>query len=97
MQTRLSQGMSYARTFENGSLHPTHLSITTSRPVLITRVLQRGALKETPSRIGKRLGRCSGFTENVHIPSLSESYLSLITSGLLAGSGKSILRYVAFG
>ena len=61
--------MSYARTFENGSLPLIHLLITTLRPVLTTRVPQRGAPKETPSQIGKNLAPCYGFMENVHTPS----------------------------
>ena len=65
-----------------------------SLPVLITKVLRRGAPKEALSQIGKHLGPCYGFTENVHITSPSEFYLSLTTHGLVAGSGKSILRCV---
>jgi hypothetical protein len=51
----LLQGMSYARTFENGSHPPIHLSITILRLVLITRVPQLGAPKGAPSQIGKHL------------------------------------------
>ncbi len=69
--------MSYARAFENGSLPLIHLSITTLRPVLITRVPQRGAPKGTPLQIGKYLAPCYGFMENVYIPLLSGSKLSL--------------------
>jgi hypothetical protein len=43
------QGMSYARTFESGSLPPIHLSISTLHPMLITRVPQLGAPKGVPS------------------------------------------------
>ena len=88
--------MSYARIFENGSLPPIHLSITTLRPVLITRVLQRGAPEETLSQVGKHLGPCYGSTENVRIPSSFQVLLPLLTSGWIAGSGKSILRCVVF-
>jgi archaellum component FlaC len=63
----LFQEMSYARTSENGSLHPTRLSITTPRPVLITMVLPDGAPKATRLQFGKQLGPCYGFTENVRI------------------------------
>ena len=86
--------MSYARTFENGSLPLIHLSISTLRPVLITKVLQRGAPKGVPPKIGKHLAACYGFTESVHILLLSEFQLALTTPGLIAGSGKSILRCV---
>jgi hypothetical protein len=69
----LLQGMSYARISKNGSLPPIHPSITTQHALLITKVPQRGALKGTPSQIGKHLAPCYGFTENVHIPSPSQS------------------------
>jgi hypothetical protein len=88
--------MSYARTFENGSPPLTHPSITTPRPVLITKVPRPGAPKGTPLLIGKNLGPCYGFTENVRVSSPSEFYLSLIIPVLIAGSGKSILRCVTF-
>ena len=64
----LSQEMSYARTFENGSLLLIPLSISTPHLMLTTRVPQRGVPKETPLQIGKHLAPCYGFTENVHIP-----------------------------
>jgi hypothetical protein len=82
-------------TFESGSHPPILLSITMLRPVHIRRVPRGGAPKGPPSQIGKHLARCYGFTENVHIPSLSESSLRLTTPGLTAGSGKSILRFVS--
>ena len=66
--------MNYARTFENGSFPPIHLSITMLRPALITRVPHRGVPKGTPSPIGNHPGPCYGFTENVHIPSLSDLF-----------------------
>ena len=87
--------MSYARTFENGSLPPIHLSIITLHPVLITRVPRRGAPKGPLLQIGRHLDPCYGSTENVHVSSPSESYSSLITHRMIAGSGKSILRCVA--
>ena len=74
--------MSYAGTFENGSLPPTHLSITTLHPVLITRVPQHGVPEGTRSHFGKHLGPYYGFTENVHILSFSESKLPLILLNL---------------
>ena len=64
--------MSYAGTFENGYLPPIRLSITMLRPVLITRVPQRGAPKGSLLQIGKHLAPCYGFTENVCMPSPSE-------------------------
>ena len=67
----LSQGVKYARTFENGSLPPIRLSITIRHPVLITRVPLHGAPEEAPSQIGKYLAPYYGFTESVHILSLS--------------------------
>ena len=66
-----SQGMNYARTFEDGSLPPIRLSITIRHPVLITRVPLHGAPEEAPSQIGKYLAPYYGFTENVRISSLS--------------------------
>ena len=66
--------MNYARTFENGSFPPIHLSITMLRPALITRVPHRGVPKGTPSPIGNHPGPCYGFTENVHISSLSDLF-----------------------
>ena len=66
--------MNYARTFENGSFPPIHLSITMLRPALITRVPHLGVPKGTPSLIGNHLGPCYGFTENVHISSLSDLF-----------------------
>ena len=48
--------------------------------MLTTGVLQRGALKGTPSQIGKHLGPCYGFTENVHIPLESLFRVSLTTT-----------------
>ena len=59
--------------------------------MLITRVPRRGAPKGPFLQIGKHLDPCCGSTENVHLPLPSESYLSLIIHGLIAGSGKSIL------
>ena len=44
------------------------------RPALITRVPHRGVPKGTPSPIGNHPGPCYGFTENVHIPSLSDLF-----------------------
>ena len=85
------QGKSYARTSENGSLPLIHRSIITLPLVLITRVPHRGALMGMPSQLGKRLGLCYGFTENVRVLSPSGSYLPLTNPGLIAGSGKSIL------
>jgi hypothetical protein len=72
--------MSYARTFDNGSLLLTRPSISTLRPMLTKRVRQRGAPKGAPSQVGKHLALCYGFTENVHISSLLGSHLSLTTS-----------------
>ena len=85
--------MSYARTFEGGSLPPIRPSIFTLPLVLITRVPQRGAPKGLPSQIGENQAPCYGFTENVRILSTSQLDLPLTTPGLIAGSGKSILRY----
>src|SRR6266702_511482 len=65
--------MNYAKTFENGSLPPIHLSITTPHAMPTTKVLHCGASKATPSLVGKRLVPCCGFTESVHIPLPSES------------------------
>ena len=76
----LSQEMSYARTFENGSLLLTPPSISTPRLMPTTRVLQHGAPKETPSQIGKHLAPCYGFTENVNFPLMSASCVSLTIS-----------------
>ena len=87
------QVISYARTFGNGSLLPIRLSISTPRPMPTTRVLQHGVPKEAPSQRGKNLAHCYGFTESVHISLQSGLDFSLTTSGLIAGSGKSILRY----
>ena len=86
--------MSYAKIFESGSLLQIHLSILKPRPVFITRVPQRGAPKGLPSQIGENQAHCYGFTENVRILSSSQFKWSLRTPGLIAGSGKSILRYV---
>ena len=66
--------MSYARTFENGSLPPIRLSISTLHRVLIMRVPQRGAPKGTPLQIGNHLAPYYGFMENVRILSLSFNY-----------------------
>ena len=66
--------MSCARTFEIGSPPLIHLSISTLHPVLITRVPQRGAPKGVRPKIGKNLAPCYGFTENVHIQSLSRLF-----------------------
>jgi hypothetical protein len=43
--------------------------------MLITRIPQLGVPQGVPSQIGKHLARCYGFTENVHIPSLSQSLI----------------------
>jgi hypothetical protein len=69
----LSQGVNYARNFENGLLPPIHLSITMPHPVLITTAPQRGAPKGTPLQIGKSLAPYYGFTENVQSSSPSEN------------------------
>ena len=58
--------MNCAKTIEGGLPHPIPLSITILRPVLITRVPQRGVQKGPPLQIGKHLGPCYGFMENVH-------------------------------
>ena len=76
----LSQEMSYARTFENGSLLLIPLSISTPHLMPTTRVLQHGAPKEIPSQFGNRLAPCYGFTENVVIPLMSASCVSLTIS-----------------
>jgi hypothetical protein len=46
---------------------PIHPSITTPHLVLIMKVPRPGVPKGIPSQIGKHLGPCYGFTENVHI------------------------------
>ena len=74
------KGMRCARTFENGSLPLIPLSISTLHLMLTTTALQPGAPKGTRSQVGKHLGPCYGFTENVHIPLPSGSHLSLTTS-----------------
>ena len=90
----LLQGMSCARTSVNGSLPQTHLSITTPHPMLITVALPGGAPKGTHLQLGKQPVPCYGFTENVRTISLSGSWLLLIAAKFVAGSGKSILRWV---
>ena len=57
-------------------------------------VPRRGAPKGLPSQIGESQAPCYGFTENVRILSSSQFELPLMTPGLIAGSGKSILRCV---
>ena len=61
----LSQGMSYERTSETGSLPRIHLSITRLQAMFATKAQPYGPWDVTPSRIGRRLVRCCGFMENV--------------------------------
>ena len=61
----LSQGISYERTSETGSLPQIHLLIITLQPMLATKALPYGSSDVTLSRIGRCLIHCCGFTENV--------------------------------
>jgi hypothetical protein len=81
-------------TFGAGLLLPTHPSTTTRLAVLTTKVPQRGSIVATPSTVGRPLGACCGSTENVMFL-LSPTKLLLTPCCLVAGSGKSILRFVS--
>ena len=60
-----------------------------------TKVLQHGAPKETPLQFGNHLAPCYGFTENVHIPLMSASCVSLTISWIDSWLGEkySQVRY----
>ena len=71
-----------------------HRSITTSHVILIMRGRQLGLPKVARTRDGRHRGRSYGFMGNVCSP-LSIYRMLLMTSGSIAGSGKSVLWYVA--
>jgi len=63
--------------------------------MLATKALPYGSWNVTHSRIGRRLIHCCGFTENVHsFAPLEASSLSLMDFISVAGSGKTVLRFV---
>jgi hypothetical protein len=88
-----SQGTNYDRTFSDGSLHRIHLLTTTLRVVPITREQRSGFAKEVSSPNGNPMGRFCGSTESVRSPDLSGA--AAADSHPLAGSGKSVLWFVA--
>ena len=57
------------------------------------RVPHSGSLKAMTLRIGKHLDHSYGFMENVHCPDLF-SFAAANTFSSIAGSGKSVLRFV---
>ena len=63
LQERTSDGY-----LQDGSRPQTHLLITIWQAVHVTRTLRYGSFKAAPSRIGRSLLHCCGYTENVHIP-----------------------------
>ena len=79
--------------FQDGSRPRTHLLITILQAVHVTRALRYGSFKAAPSRTGRSLPHCCGYTENVHIPAAVSSPL-LTTFVSTAGAGKSVLTYV---
>ena len=70
MAQLISQEIRFVKTFEIGYLPQIHLSISTLRAILATKVLPCGSFKAIPSQIGSHLGHCCGSTENVR-PSTS--------------------------
>jgi hypothetical protein len=78
----------------NGNHHRIRPQITTSRVVVSTRELRSGSSKATNAINGRQRVLCSGFTENVTFI-LTVGSVILWTTCFAAGSGKSILWFVA--
>jgi len=83
------------RAYKNGYPHRTLRRTTILHAVLITGKRGPGLLKAASFRSGSRQLRFSGSMGNV-CPVLIQIWLRLISSCVVAGSGKSVIWYVEF-